>query len=57
MLETIDDAWCAAGTRFAVASVVRTWSSSPKRPGAAMAVSVPGGVAGSVSGGCVEGGV
>lgn len=48
------DAWCTAGTRFAVASVVRTWSSSPKQPGAAMAVSEHGEVAGSVSGGCVE---
>ncbi|MFB6784635.1 XdhC family protein [Streptomyces sp. NPDC056352] len=56
ILETID-AWCAAGTRFAVASVVRTWSSSPKQPGAAMAVSEHGAVAGSVSGGCVEGAV
>ncbi|MEV2211430.1 XdhC/CoxI family protein [Streptomyces sp. NPDC050997] len=53
ILETID-AWCTAGTRFAVASVVRTWSSSPKQPGAAMAVSEYGEVAGSVSGGCVE---
>jgi len=53
ILETID-AWCAAGTRFAVASVVRTWSSAPKQPGAAMAVSEHGEVAGSVSGGCVE---
>jgi len=48
------DGWCATGTRFAVASVVATWSSSPKQPGAAMAVSESGEVAGSVSGGCVE---
>ena len=53
ILDTID-AWCTAGTRFAVASVVRTWSSAPKQPGAAMAVSEHGEVAGSVSGGCVE---
>ncbi|MFE9768253.1 XdhC family protein [Streptomyces sp. NPDC005808] len=53
ILETLDG-WCAAGTRFAVASVVATWSSSPKQPGAAMAVSESGEVAGSVSGGCVE---
>ncbi|WP_210592383.1 XdhC family protein [Streptomyces sp. GESEQ-35] len=53
ILETID-AWCTAGTRFAVASVVHTWSSAPKQPGAAMAVSEHGEVAGSVSGGCVE---
>jgi xanthine dehydrogenase accessory factor len=37
-----------------VASVVRTWSPAPKQPGAAMAVSEHGEVAGSVSGGCVE---
>jgi len=48
------DGWCATGTRFAVASVIRTWSSSPKQPGAAMAVSESGEVVGSVSGGCVE---
>ncbi|MFD4527347.1 XdhC family protein [Streptomyces sp. NPDC058470] len=53
ILETLDG-WCATGTRFAVASVVATWSSSPKQPGAAMAVSESGEVAGSVSGGCVE---
>lgn len=40
---------------FAVATVVRTWKSSPRAPGAAMAVNVAGEVVGSVSGGCVEG--
>ncbi|MFD3925374.1 XdhC family protein [Streptomyces sp. NPDC058614] len=53
ILETLDG-WCATGTRFAVASVIGTWSSSPKQPGAAMAVSESGQVVGSVSGGCVE---
>ncbi|WP_371596230.1 XdhC family protein [Streptomyces sp. NBC_00564] len=53
ILETLDG-WCATGTRFAVASVIGTWSSSPKQPGAAMAVSESGEVVGSVSGGCVE---
>jgi xanthine dehydrogenase accessory factor len=47
-------AWRAAGVRFAVASVVRTWRSAPRQPGAAMAVSEHGEVVGSVSGGCVE---
>jgi xanthine dehydrogenase accessory factor len=51
------DAWCAAGTRFALATVVQTWQSAPRQPGAAMAVSEHGAVVGSVSGGCIEGAV
>ena len=47
-------AWRAAGVRFAVATLVRTWRSAPRQPGAAMAVSEHGDVLGSVSGGCVE---
>ncbi|WP_377267993.1 XdhC family protein [Peterkaempfera sp. SMS 1(5)a] len=47
-------AWRSAGRRFALATVVRTWSSAPRPPGAAMLVSEDGRVAGSVSGGCVE---
>ncbi|MCL2555137.1 MAG: XdhC family protein, partial [Actinomycetia bacterium] len=50
-------AWQAAGTAFAVATVVRTWKSAPRQPGAAMAVAADGDVVGSVSGGCVEGAV
>jgi xanthine dehydrogenase accessory factor len=50
-------AWRAAGVRFAVATVVRTFSSAPRGPGAAMAVAETGEVLGSVSGGCVEGAV
>lgn len=50
-------AWQAAGTRFAVATVVDTWRSAPRRPGASMAVSEHGEALGSVSGGCVEGAV
>lgn len=42
---------------FALATVVGTWGSSPRQPGAAMAVNADGAVAGSVSGGCVEGAV
>ncbi|QXE37045.1 XdhC family protein [Streptomyces sp. GMY02] len=49
--------WQAAGVRFAVATVVQTWKSAPRRPGAAMAVAENGEVYGSVSGGCVEGAV
>jgi xanthine dehydrogenase accessory factor len=49
--------WYRQGTRFAVATVVSTWSSSPRPIGAAMAVAGSGEVIGSVSGGCVEGAV
>lgn len=39
---------------FALATVVDTWHSAPRQPGAAMAVDRGGRVIGSVSGGCVE---
>lgn len=51
------DAWRVAGHRIAVARVVATEGSSPRGPGAAMAVNDAGEVVGSVSGGCVEGAV
>ncbi|MEH1163748.1 XdhC/CoxI family protein [Micromonospora sp. CPCC 205539] len=50
-------AWRASGVAFAVATVVRTWRSAPRQPGAAMAVNARGEVLGSISGGCVEGAV
>jgi xanthine dehydrogenase accessory factor len=49
--------WWDAGETFGLATVVRTFSSAPREPGAAMAVSASGEVVGSVSGGCVEGAV
>ncbi|MDH6120991.1 XdhC family protein [Kitasatospora sp. GAS204B] len=49
--------WYLAGETFALGTVVRTFRSAPRRPGAAMAVSAAGTVVGSVSGGCVEGAV
>jgi xanthine dehydrogenase accessory factor len=57
--EVLDDIerWRAAGQRVAIARVVGTEGSSPRDPGATMAVSETGEVAGSVSGGCVEGAV
>jgi xanthine dehydrogenase accessory factor len=47
----------ATGDRFALATVVGTWRSSPRQPGAAMVVATDGEPTGSVSGGCVEGAV
>ena len=49
--------WWDAGDTFGLATVVRTFGSAPREPGAAMAVSRRGEVVGSVSGGCVEGAV
>ncbi|MBY6414135.1 XdhC family protein [Rhodococcus sp. BP-252] len=46
--------WFDSGESFALATVTRTWRSSPRRPGAAMAVNRNGEVVGSVSGGCIE---
>ncbi|HZD67288.1 MAG TPA: XdhC/CoxI family protein [Acidimicrobiales bacterium] len=51
------DRWRAAGSRVAVARVVGVEGSGPRDPGATMAVNEHGDVAGSVSGGCVEGAV
>jgi xanthine dehydrogenase accessory factor len=50
------DFW-RAGQDVAVATVVQTWSSAPRQPGAAMIVAADASVVGSVSGGCVEGAV
>lgn len=59
MKEVLDDIerWRAAGQRVAVARVVGVEGSGPRDPGATMVVSETGEVAGSVSGGCVEGAV
>jgi xanthine dehydrogenase accessory factor len=46
--------WAADGTPVAIATVVDTERSAPRQPGAALAVSEGGDVAGSVTGGCVE---
>jgi xanthine dehydrogenase accessory factor len=49
--------WYREGGTFGLATVVNTFRSAPRQPGAAMAVSAGGEVVGSVSGGCVEGAV
>ncbi len=47
--------WLHAGQRVAIATVVTSWGSAPRRAGAQMIVNDQGSIAGSVSGGCVEG--
>lgn len=47
-------AWLQAGQSVALATVVRTWGSSPRPPGSLLAMNQAGRFAGSVSGGCVE---
>jgi xanthine dehydrogenase accessory factor len=49
--------WRAAGEDVALATVTETWGSSPRPAGSQMAVTKSGKMAGSVSGGCIEGAV
>jgi len=51
------DKWRAENKSIAIATVIQTWGSSPRRAGAKMALTPDGNIAGSVSGGCVEGAV
>ena len=46
--------WLASGKRVLLVTVVKTWGSSPRPPGALLAVREDGIVVGSVSGGCIE---
>lgn len=57
MREIVDDLekWHESGREVAIACVVKTWGSSPRVPGSMMAVSSDMQIAGSVSGGCIEG--
>jgi len=50
-------AWHRAGKGAALATVVETWGSAPRRVGSQLAISGRSEIAGSVSGGCVEGAV
>jgi len=50
-------AWHVAGEQVAIATVTDTWGSSPRPAGSRMAVTQTGRIAGSVSGGCIEGAV
>ncbi len=52
------DNWRADNNEsIALATVIQTWGSSPRRAGAKMALTPDGKITGSVSGGCVEGAV
>ncbi len=59
MKELIDDInrWQEENLPVALATVVQTWGSAPRKVGAKMAITADGRIAGSVSGGCVEGAV
>ena len=48
------DSWLAGEGPLALSTVVHTWGSGPRRPGARMTIDGEGRIAGSVSGGCVE---
>jgi xanthine dehydrogenase accessory factor len=49
--------WFRSGRGAALATVVETWGSAPRRVGAQLAIGGDGRIEGSVSGGCVEGAV
>ncbi|MEL6520197.1 MAG: XdhC family protein [Pseudomonadota bacterium] len=49
--------WHRDGRQAALATVVQTWGSAPRGVGSQLAISGKGEIAGSVSGGCVEGAV
>ncbi len=53
IIETINN-WRSQNRKIALATVVETWGSAPRRVGAKMAVTEDMAMVGSVSGGCVE---
>jgi xanthine dehydrogenase accessory factor len=55
-LQVLDSAraWRQAGHAVTLVTVIETWGSAPRPPGALLALRDDGQVAGSVSGGCVE---
>jgi xanthine/CO dehydrogenase XdhC/CoxF family maturation factor len=56
MHEVLDqvEQWLDEGKRVALATLIATERSAPRDPGAVLAVTEDGKVAGSISGGCVE---
>ena len=51
------EGWFREEETVGLATVVQTWGSAPRKMGAKMAITPDGKIAGSVSGGCVEGAV
>ena len=51
------DQWRESNQEIAVITVVETWGSAPRPVGSKMVITMTGGIAGSVSAGCVEGAV
>ena len=49
--------WCEAGRQVALAFVMRAWGSAPRQTGALLLMDSQMEIAGSVSGGCIEGAV
>ena len=47
-------AWLQSGHQVALATVIKTWGSSPRPPGSLLAMNDAGQFVGSLSGGCVE---
>lgn len=54
---SVVDSWLADSGQVALATVVSTWGSAPRGAGSHMVINLDGEMAGSVSGGCVEGAV
>lgn len=51
------ETWLDEGRKVALATVVKTWGSSPRPVGSRLVIDGDGAMVGSVSGGCIEGAV
>ena len=49
--------WNTSGLKLAIATVIKTWGSSPRPVGSQLLINETGEFVGSVSGGCIEGAV